>query len=175
VPLRFLAGPIAVVAVLVGGGCGSSEPQVPDRLTACEAVSAEEVARALDRPVRPPSESADAATDQLAGRSGCAWSSRDDTMAVLVELVRTGDMARSVRRTGFSAAARFQAAETEHPEGVAVDLGDRSLFVEELSKLWVVEGDDLVTFEVAVTPTSGARAVAVDLGSRAVRRLQQAD
>ena len=124
-----------------------------------------------------PSGTSDAATDQLAGRSGCAWSSRDGEKAVLVELVRTRDMSRSVRRTGFSATARYRAATDDHPDGERVDdLGDRALYVDEASKLWVLEGDDLAIFEVAVTPTSGARPIALSLAREAVARLhQQAD
>jgi hypothetical protein len=95
---------------------------------------------------------------------------------VLVELVRTRDMSRSVRRTGFSATARYQAATTDHPEGEAVDgVGDRALFVDDVAKLWVLDGDDLVTFEVAVTPTTDARSIAVTLAHEAVARLQRAD
>ena len=176
VPLRFLSGPIAIVATLVGGGCGSGEPPVEDRLTACEVLTAREVAAAVGRAVSTPPASSDAATDQLAGRSGCAWSSEDGKVAVLVELVRTQDMARSVRRTGFSAAARFRAAETEHPEADGgPTVGDRSLFVEEESELWMLVDDSLVVFEVAVTPTSAARDIAEALASRARPRLERAD
>ena len=176
-PLRFLAGLLAVAAAVISGtACGSSEPPEDDRLTACELVTAGEVATAIDRPVSTPPAASDAATDQLAGRSGCAWSSQDGDVGVLVELVRTEDMARSVRRTGFSATARFQAAAAEHPGAEAgLVLGDRSLFVEEQSKLWVLVDDSLVVFEVAVTPTSGARRIAESLGSRALPRLERAD
>ena len=174
--LRFLAGSSGLVALVAVGACGSSDPPVPERLTACEVVTAAEVARALGAPVEEPPGTTDSATDQLAGRSGCAWSSEDGEKAVLVELVRTQDMSRSVRRTGFSATARYRAAADRHPEGEAIDdLGDRALYVEEASKLWVLDGDDLAIFEVAVTPTSGARPVALALGSKAVTRLQRAD
>jgi hypothetical protein len=175
VSLRILAGPIALVAVWGGGACDSTEPTMPERLTACEVVTASEVKGALGRVVSAPAESSEAATDQLAGRSGCAWSTADGERAVLVELVRTRDMARSVRRTGFSATARFRAATAEHGDGVDLDVGDRSLYVEAQSKLWVLEGDDLTTFEVAASPTSVAKAIAVDLGVKAVARLQRAD
>lgn len=164
------------MAALACGACGADEPPVPDRLTACEVVSAREVASALGRDVAPPDESSDAPTDQLAGRSGCAWSTRDGEAAVLVELVRTDEMARSVRRTGFSATARFEAAATDHDTAEVVDgVGDRALFAEEESKLWVLVGDDLVILEVAVTPTTAARGVAVRLATAAGARLQQAD
>jgi hypothetical protein len=176
VQLRFLAGSVAVVAALGAGGCdGSKEPAAQDRLTACEVVSAAEVTSAIGAPVGEPTGTSDAATDQLAGRSGCAWSSRDGAVAVLVELVRTRDMSRSVRRTGFSATARFDAARTDHPEAEDVDVGDRGLYVEESSKLWLLEGDDLAIVEVAVTPTTRAREIVVALGRRAASRLQRAD
>ena len=171
-PLRFLAGPIAVVAVLGSGACGSGEPPSPDRLTACEVLTAKEVATALGRPVATPPAAADAATDQLAGRSGCAWSSQDGDVGVLVELVRTDDMSRSVRRTGFSAAARFRAAAAEHPD---VRVEDGSLYVEEESKLWLLADDSLLVLEVAVTPTGEARRMAEAMASRALPRLERAD
>ncbi|HUP84261.1 MAG TPA: hypothetical protein VM143_01215 [Acidimicrobiales bacterium] len=139
-------------------------------------MTAREVAKALGRTVTAPTESSAAATDQLAGRSGCAWSSRDESAAVLVELVRTKDVARSVRRTGFSAAARFQAAVTDNPTAESIDsLGDRALFAVGASQLWLLVDDDLVIFEVAVTPTSGARDVALHLAATAESRLQRAD
>jgi hypothetical protein len=165
------------VAVLALGACGSGEPPAAERLTACEVVTAAEVSEAIGAPVEAPTGTSEAATDQLAGRSGCAWSSRDGERAVLVELVRTKDMSRSVRRTGFSATARYRAATTDHPDGEVVrGLGDRALYVTEASKLWVLAGDDLVIFEVAVTPTSGAEAMAEALARDAVVRLhQQAD
>ena len=165
-----------VVTMLGTGACGAEEEPADDRLTACEVISAKDVATAIGRPVATPPAAADAATDQLAGRSGCAWSSADGEVGVLVELVRTADISRSVRRTGFSAAARFQAAATEHPEALkGLVLGDRSLFVEEESKLWVLVDDSLLVLEVAATPTSEARAMAESLGSRALPRLERAD
>jgi hypothetical protein len=167
---------MVVAAAVSTGACASDDPPVPDRLTACEVVTAKEVAAAIERPVSTPPAAADAATDQLAGRSGCAWTSTDGDVAVLVELVRTGDMARSVRRTGFSAAARFRAAETDHPEGTQPPvIGDRSDYVDEESKLWVLVDDSLVVLEVAVSPTPEARRIAESLGARAVPRLERAD
>lgn len=171
-PLRFLAGPIAVVAVVSGGACGSEDPPVPDRLTACEVVTLRELETTVRRPMASPAAASDAATDQLAGRSGCAWSSEDGDVGVLVELVRTDDMSRSVRRTGFSAAARFQAASAEHP---GATLPDGSLFIEEESKLWILVEDSLVVLEVAATPTAEARRIATALGARAASRLERAD
>jgi hypothetical protein len=176
VRLRISAGSIGLLALLVIGGCDSSEPPPPHRLTACEVVTTDEMTAALGSPLEPPAGTNDAATDQLAGRSGCAWSTTDGGRAVLVELVRTRDMSRSVRRTGFSATARYRAAATDHPDGESVDgVGDRALFVDELSKLWVLDGEDLVIFEVAVTPTTDARSIAVTLAHEAVARLQRAD
>lgn len=169
--LRSLAGPIVVAAVLGSGACGSDEPPEPDRMTACEVVTAREVATAIRRPVATPPAAADAATDQLAGRSGCAWSSEDGDVGVLVELVRTADMSASVRRTGFSATARFEAAAAEHSEAAA----GSTFFVEEESKLWVLVEDSLVVFEVAVTPTSAAQGIAESLRARALPRLERAD
>lgn len=170
--LRFPAGVLAVAAVVLGGACGSSEPPVADRLTACEVVTLRELETAVRLPMAEPAAASDAATDQLAGRSGCAWASDDGSVGVLVELVRTADMSRSVRRTGFSAAARFQATKSEHPDAV---LPDGSLYVDEESKLWILEEDSLVVIEVAATPTSEARRIATALGARAAPRLERAD
>jgi hypothetical protein len=161
--------------LLVCGACGSADPPIVDRLTACELVTPRQVAAAIGRAVRTPADSADAPTDQLAGRSGCAWSSDDGEVGVLVELVRTGDMARSVRRTGFSAAARFRAADADHPGAERPPAGDAARYAPEESKLWVLEGDDLVIIEVAVSPTAAARDMAVELGVEAASRLQRAD
>lgn len=135
-----------------------------------------EVARILDRRIDAPAESSGAATDDLAGRSGCAWSSADARMAVLVELVRTDDMATSVRRTGFSAAARFAAVRNEHPDADAPSIdGAEVIYVEESASLHVLAGRSYVTIEVAATPPSIVRTIAVDLGTSAVARLSQAD
>lgn len=118
--------------------------------------------------------SAEAATDRLAGRSGCAWSRTDDTRAVLVELVRTADMAASVRRTGFSASARFSAARTEFPNADSVDLADRALYVEEEATLHLLADGSYLTVEVAAQPPSTIRRLAEDLGREAVARLREA-
>lgn len=97
-------------------------------------------------------------------------------MAVLIELVRTDDMATSVRRTGFSAAARFAAVRNEHPDAdePAID-GAEAIYVEETASLHVLTGRSYVTIEVAATPPSIVQALAVDLGASAVTRLSQAD
>ena len=171
-PLRILAGLLAVATAVASGACGSDEPPADERLTACEVVTPQEVRSAIRREVATPPAAADAATDQLAGRSGCAWSSEDGDVGVLVELVRTDDMSRSVRRTGFSAAARFQAASTEHPEA---KLPDGSLYVDEESKLWLLVDDSLLILEVAASPTSEARRIATALAARAGPRLERAD
>ena len=160
---------------LSGAACADDEPALPDRLTACEVLPREVVEDVLEGPVDEPAEAA-AATDTLAGRSGCAWTRTDDERAVLVELVRTRDMAASVRRTGFSASARFGAARSQFPDADAVDdLGDRSMFVTEEDTLHVLVDGSYLTIEVAARPTSAARELAEDLGARAVDRLRRAD
>ena len=168
-----MAVPLAV-AGLGAASCGSDEPPVPDRLTACEVVTRAEVADVLGGPVDDP-EGAEAATDVLAGRSGCAWSRSDDSRAVLIELVRTRDMAASVRRTGFSAAARFGAVRHEHPDAERVDVGDEALFVETEGTLHVLADGSYLTFEVAATPTSVIEGLAEALARRGVARLRQDD
>lgn len=174
-------GVSALAAALLLGACGreptASDPgRRVDRLTACELVRRSEVAAVLEGPVGTPAESADAATDTLAGRSGCAWSRTDDSRAVLVELVRTSDMSSAVRRTGFSAAARFDAVITEHPEAEEEpSLGDRAVFVEEAATLHVLVGRSYMTLEVAATPPGAIRPAAVGLARHAVSRLAQAE
>lgn len=166
----------ALLAALLVGACDPGEVPAPDRTTACEILDGRDVAAALEGPVGPPAASAEAATDSLAGRSGCAWSRSDGTRAVLVELVRTGDMSSSVRRTGFSAAARFHAVESEHPEpGAAEAVGDEAVYVEEAATLHVLVGRSYVTFEVAATPPSAIRPAAVALATRAVPRLRRSE
>ena len=134
----------------------------------------EEVEEVLDGPVDEPA-SAEAATDQLAGRSGCAWTRLDDERAVLVELVRTEDMATSVRRTGFSASARFGAVRSQFPDAEALELGDRAIYVEAEGTLHVLVDGSYLTIEVAARPPSLVPGLAEDLGRRAVARLRQAD
>jgi len=174
--LSVKAGLAAGLMLVVTGACRPSEPAPPDRLTACEIVGRTEIARILERRVGAPNESSGAATDNLAGRSGCAWSSADARMAVLIELVRTGDMATSVRRTGFSAAARFAAVRNGHPDAdqPAID-GAEAIYVEETASLHVLAGRSYVTIEVAATPPSIVRAIAVEIAVSAVARLSQTD
>lgn len=160
--------------VVVTGACATDEPPVPDRLTACELLPREDIESVLGGPVDEPA-TAEAATDTLAGRSGCAWSRSDDSRAALVELVRTADMSASVRRTGFSASARFGAARSQYPEAEPVDLGDRALFVEDEGVLHVLTDGSYLTVEVAAQPTASIRDLAVELGRRAVDRLQRTD
>ena len=128
----------------------------------------------LSGPVDEPA-TAEAATDTLAGRSGCAWSTTDDRRAALVELVRTADMSASVRRTGFSASARFGAVRNDYPDADDVEVGDRALFVEDEGTLHVLADGSYLTIEVAARPTSEIRDLAVALGVRAVERLRRAD
>jgi hypothetical protein len=170
---RLLAALLALGLPL--GACADDEPAVPDRLTACEVLPRADVEDVLGGAVDEPAEAL-AATDTLAGRSGCAWTRTDDARAVLVELVRTRDMAASVRRTGFSASARFGAARSEFPDAESVDgLGDRALFVPEEGALHVLVDGSYVTIEVAARPTSAVAGLAEDLGRRAVERIRQAD
>lgn len=157
-----------------GGACADAEPEAEDRVTACDVVVREDVEAVLDGPVDEPA-SAEAATDQLAGRSGCAWTRSDDERAALVELVRTDDMATSVRRTGFSASARFGAVRSEFPDAEAVELGDRALYVEAEGTLHVLVDGSYLTIEVAARPPSLVPDLAEELGQRAVARLRQAD
>lgn len=165
-----------VAVALIAVACGRATPPERERVIACEILHRRDVARVLGGPVHEPATSADAATDTLAGRSGCAWSRRDGSRAVLVELVRTRDMSSSVRRTGFSAAARFGAVAEEHPDAERVtDVGDRALYVEPAATLHVLVGSSYVTFEVAATPPSEIRPAAVRLARQAVVRLQQLD
>jgi hypothetical protein len=170
---RLLAGAVAVA--LVGGACVDRDEEPPERLTACALMTPAEVARALGGPVDEPAR-AEAATDTLAGRSGCAWTRTDDERAVLLELVRTQDMSASVRRTGFSASARFGAVRTQQPDAEDVaGIGDRALYVEEAGTLHVLSDGSYLTVEVAATPPATKRTLAIALAQRAVDRLRRAD
>ncbi len=174
--MRLAAAVFAFVATISLASCGSSEQPLPERFTACSTVSRAELAKVLERPVGQPTASSGAATDALAGRSGCAWSSTDEDVAILIELVRTKDIATSVRRTGFSAAARFEAVRHEHPEELAPPIeGASAVFVEEAASLHVLTGSSYLTIEVAATPPSTIRRIAVDLATLAVSRLQRID
>lgn len=131
-----------------------------------------EVARILGGDVSRP-ERAEAPADTLAGRSGCAWSRADGGRAVLVELVRTKDMSSSVRRTGFSAAARFANVRNEYPDAPSAGVGEQSLFVEADGTLHVLDGGSYLTLEVAATPPSAIPGLAEALARLAVARLRQ--
>lgn len=156
------------------GACADDEGPMADRLSACEVLPRADVEDVLQGPVDEPA-TAEAATDSLAGRSGCAWTRSDDSRAVLVELVRTRDMAASVRRTGFSASARFGAARNQFPEATEVELGDRAMFVESEATLHVLADGSYVTVEVAARPTADIPELAEELGRRAVARLRRSD
>jgi hypothetical protein len=169
-----LAFTTAATACGQAHGQGHGDGAVRRRVTACDTLGRDDVAAALGSPVGPPDAADDQGADALAGRSGCAWSTGDDERAVLVELVRTGDMSTSVRRTGFSARARFAAARSRHPDAVDVDLGGAggdAVWVEEAATLHVLVRDCYLTFEVAVPDPAAAEATAVELAVRAVRRL----
>lgn len=158
------------------GACGSSEPPRETRIAACDLLRPNEVARVLGAAVDPATASAENATDDLAGRSGCAWSTTDHAKAVLVELVRTQDMATQVRRTGFSAAARYQAVRSDHPEAHPVpQLGQPALWLDGSATLHVLLGDSYLTFEVATTPPSDAEPIAVSLARLAITRMARFD
>jgi hypothetical protein len=165
---------LLVAGALLGAACGSEDPPAPDRITACEVVTEREVADVLGGEVDAP-ERAEAATDTLAGRSGCAWSRSDGKRAVLIELVRTKDMSPSVRRTGFSAAARFGAVRHEHPDAPTAGVGTESLFVDTTGTLHVLDRGSYLTFEVAATPTSAIPDLAEALAQEAVARLRRSD
>jgi hypothetical protein len=180
VVIRRTAGVAAVfglvAALLAAASCQSSsgsENGVDDRLTACDLTTRADVADALGGPVSVPTAAEDAATDSLAGRTGCAWSRRDRSGAVLVELVRTADMAAAVRRTGFSAAARFEAARSRAATQVPVELGDEAFWIEDESTLHVLRDRTYVVFEVAVTPTARAKPIANELARSALTRIDE--
>lgn len=163
-----------MVAALLCAACGEPEPPAEeDRLTACEVLPASAVARVVGGPLDEPA-SAEAATDGLAGRSGCAWTRSDDARAVLVELVRTADMSAAVRRTGFSASARYGAARTRFPDADGLDIGDRAMYVEEEGTVHVLVGGSYLTVEVAAQPSSAIRDLAEQLAREAVSRLVEA-
>lgn len=156
---------------VAAGGCGrSGGASETDQVTACDILTAADLEAVLGGPVERPAASAPGSTDALAGRSGCAWSTEDGEKAALVELVRTADMSDRVRRTGFSAEARFAAAAGRHPD--AVTPGATSFYVEEAATIHVLfETDAYVTIEVATTPPSAAEPTARALAARAVAGL----
>ena len=161
---------IAVAAVLASLGTACDRGSGDREIAACEVVTRSETRAVLGADVDAP-EATQGGADALAGRTGCAWVTVDRSKAILVELVRTGDMSDSVRRTGFSASARFDAARSRHPDAASVDVGDRAFWVEESARLHVLTGDAYLTSEVAVPRPSEARSVAVEFARRAVNRL----
>jgi hypothetical protein len=166
----------AVAVAFVGAGCGSSDAPAPVRTSACELIARGDVAAALGGPVDPPTASDDSATDDLAGRSGCAFSTSDHGKAVLIELVRTVDMAAQVRRTGFSAAARYEAAASSAPSTVPVTgVGDRAFWVDELATLHVLAGGSYVTFEVATRPPADSEPTSLSLALLSFARVRLID
>ena len=161
---------MVVVALGVLASCDTNRDG--ERVTACSLLAAADVARALGAPVSDPDATTDEGADALAGRSGCAWATTGGQAAVLVELLRTDDMSDVVRRTGFSAAARFGAARSRHPEAESTTVGGAAaLWVEELGMLHVLAGGNYVTFEVAMSSAARARSTAMALATRAVSRL----
>jgi len=159
--------------VMTTAACnGGDQPAEPRRVTACDVLTEDDVTAVLGAPVGAPDATVDEGADALAGRSGCAWATGDDTKAALVELVRTRDISTSVRRTGFSARSRFAAVRSRHPDGVTVHgAGDDAIWVEEVATLHVLADDDYLTFEVAVPDPAAAEETARGLAVRAVRRL----
>lgn len=176
---RLTGAVVAAFVVLSAAGCtdegGGEDHPVPDRLTACELLQPREVEAALGGHVRDPDATGEVSADVLAGRSGCAWATEDDRAAALIELVRTDDMSPPVRRTGFSATARFSAARSRHPEAAPVEIGDRALWVEETATLYVLAGRSYVVVEVAVREAARAKDVAMSLATPALRRLSVDD
>lgn len=170
---------VGALVVLSAAGCardrGGDDHTLPDRLTACELLQAREVEAALGGQVRDPDATGEASADVLAGRSGCAWATHDDQAAALMELVRTDDMSPSVRRTGFSATARFSAARSRHPAAAPVEIGDRGMWVEETATLYVLAARSYVVVEVAVREAARAKDVAMNLVTPALRRLSSDD
>ncbi len=63
-----------VVVAVAAASCGANEPDQARPLSACDLVTRAEVVEVLGAEVAPPASSAKNATDALAGRSGCAWS-----------------------------------------------------------------------------------------------------
>ena len=178
--IRRLAGVAVVVGAVIASiaiaSCGSSsgdDDTFDERLTACDLTTTAEVEEALDGDVSSPESADDAANDTLAGRSGCAWSRRDGSAAVLVELVRTADMSPAVRRTGFSAAARFAAARSRAEAETPIELGDQAFWVEDESQLHLLTDRTYAVFEIAVTPSARAQPIATQLARAGLTRIEQ--
>ncbi|HEX7169147.1 MAG TPA: hypothetical protein VF230_19370 [Acidimicrobiales bacterium] len=166
---RALTAVAVVLALLATAACDRDQND-PEPIAACDLLTRGETRDVLGGEVNAP-ESTQGGADALAGRSGCAWSTADGRKAILVELVRTADMSDSVRRTGFSASARFDAARSRHPDAAPVAIGDDAIWVEESARLHVLAGDDYLTAEVAVPRPADARPIAAEFARRAVVRL----
>jgi hypothetical protein len=165
---------LAVAVVVAAPACrkAASNATPPPRVTACSLLSADDVSAGLGAPVGAPEPTADAGADALAGRSGCAWTTVDQRRAVLIELVRTKDMSGSVRRTGFSASARFASVRSRHADAATVPaVGPNAIWIDETATLHVLADDSYLTFEVAVPVPSEARGVGTTLAQGAVKRL----
>lgn len=176
---RCLTGAIALgltlALALASTACGSGDTRDGNdqrTITACELVDDDMVSRALGAGVSPPDATSSEGADALAGRSGCAWATRDGKAAVLVELLRTDDMSGVVRRTGFSAGARFDAARSRYPDAERIALGGaNAIWVEEAAMLHVLAGTSYLTFEVAVPNPPAARRIAIALATAAIHEL----
>ena len=182
---RRLTGVVGLVALLALTGssaaCNRASGNEPDRvgadsvverLVACELIGEADAARALGGDVRAPVATDDEGADALAGRSGCAWTTHDGRSAALFELVRTDDMSGSVRRTGFSARARYDGARSRHHDAPEIPaLGDRAFWVDEAATLYVLSGGSYLVVEVATPRHADAQGIAVALATPAVQRL----
>ena len=173
---RPLIGAVACAIAVAGTftACdrgGANEPEEATPVIACDLTTTEEVETALGADVRPPDATDDGGADALAGRSGCAWATTDGRSAALFELVRTDDMSSAVRRTGFSASARFNAARSRHRDAPSEDIGDRSFWVDEAATLYVLLDASYLVIEVATSDPPSARTLARRLAEPAVARL----
>lgn len=155
------------------GNRTSTSVTQPRRIVACDLVLTGDVETILGGPIDPLAGTDNEGADELAGRSGCAITRADGTVAVLIELVRTDDMAVSVRRTGFSAQARFFAAISRverEPEPIGDDTDALSLWVDEEATMYVLDGRSYLVVEVA-SPPDQARPMADALVVMARREL----
>lgn len=155
-----------------GNGDGTA---ASDRLLACDLLDETTAGSILGGPVADPIATEGKGTDELAGRSGCAWATTDGASATLIELVRTDDMSDAVRRTGFSASARFTAARSQHPDVPIDGVGTRSFWVEEAATLHLLTGRTYVVVEVAVADPARSRSIATAIADVAVSRVAAAD
>jgi hypothetical protein len=173
--VRLTVAAMAALAALGMASCGSSDPPQQPHLAACTLAARGDVARILGADVDAPVAAQENVTDELAGRSGCAWTTTDHAKAVLVETVRTADMAAEVRRTGFSAAARYRAAASGPGHTEEAGIGDAAFWDDATGTLHVLAGATYLTLEVAITPPSDAEPTAVGLAQLLVTRLAAVD